>query len=75
MYLLSAEITYPPTSCVCVGGFCVPTGNGFQCECPYGYMLSGTSHCVGKCKTHPSPGLTFCADSYFGIRSTTVLPQ
>ena len=22
-----------------------------------------------------SPGLTFCADSYFGIRSTPVLPQ
>ena len=22
-----------------------------------------------------SPGLTFCADAYFGIRSTTVLPQ
>ena len=30
---------------------------------------------AGAAGEFSSPGLTFCADSYFGIRSTPVLPQ
>ena len=30
---------------------------------------------VGPVGEFSSPGSTFCADSYFGIRSTSVLPQ
>ena len=30
---------------------------------------------AGAGEEFSSPGSTFCADSYFGIRSTPVLPQ
>ena len=30
---------------------------------------------AGAAGEFPSPGSTICADSYFGIRSTPVLPQ
>ena len=30
---------------------------------------------AGAAEEFSSPGSTFCADSYFGIRSTPVLPQ
>ena len=30
---------------------------------------------TGAAGEFSSPGSTFCADSYFGIRSTPVLPQ
>ena len=30
---------------------------------------------AGAASEFSSPGSTFCADSYFGIRSTPVLPQ
>ena len=36
---------------------------------------SGVPIPAGAAGEFSSPGLTFCADPYFGIRSTPVLPQ
>ena len=37
--------------------------------------LKATHVPAGTAGEFSSPGSTFCADSYFGIRSTPVLPQ
>ena len=58
--------------CVCV---CVRGGGGGGGEQRTRDRKVRGSSPVGATGSFSSPGSTFCVNSYFGIRSTHVLPQ